>query len=77
MLNVKSQDIRVVKGPLHGYLDIVPNEGFNHIAFFSPVNSTEPTWITSGEWEVTQISGVDDKKGLVYVRLPFTNLHHR
>ncbi|KAG7094398.1 hypothetical protein E1B28_007998 [Marasmius oreades] len=43
-----------------GYLDIVPTpEGYNHIALFSPSNSSEPRWLTKGEWEVTSgIKGV-------------------
>ncbi|TYJ58321.1 hypothetical protein B9479_000866 [Cryptococcus floricola] len=60
------QNIVPVKGSLPGYLDIVPNQGYNHIAFFAPVNASEPIWITSGEWEVTQISGVSLEKGLIY-----------
>ncbi|WVQ85041.1 hypothetical protein IAT38_007205 [Cryptococcus sp. DSM 104549] len=60
------QNVIPVKGPVQGYLDVVPNEGYNHIAFYSPLNATKPLWITSGEWEVTQISGVDAKKGLIY-----------
>jgi dipeptidyl aminopeptidase len=61
----QGQNVHPVKAPLAGYLDIVPNEGFNHIAFFSPANSTTPIWITSGEWEVTQISRVDSELGVV------------
>jgi dipeptidyl aminopeptidase len=48
-----------VKNP-EGYLDIVPKEGYNHLAFFSPVDSSEPVWLTSGDWEVTEISGMDE-----------------
>lgn len=54
-----------VKGPVEGYLDLIPREGFNHIAFFTPVNATTPIWITSGEWEVTSMSGVDTDKSIV------------
>ncbi|KAJ3513436.1 hypothetical protein NMY22_g15040 [Coprinellus aureogranulatus] len=50
------------------YLDITPTpEGYNHIALFSPADSSKPHFLTSGEWEVTGgISAVDHKKGLVY-----------
>ncbi|KAH9913079.1 dipeptidyl aminopeptidase [Epithele typhae] len=50
------------------YLDIVPTpEGFNHIALFSPANSTTPHFLTTGEWEVTSgILAVDAKRRLVY-----------
>ncbi|OCF39775.1 dipeptidyl aminopeptidase [Kwoniella heveanensis CBS 569] len=60
------QNVIPVKGAIGGYLDIVPNEGFNHIAFFSPLNATRPIWVTSGEWEVIEISGVDAERGLIY-----------
>ncbi|WVO18103.1 hypothetical protein L204_105805 [Cryptococcus depauperatus] len=60
------QNVVPVDTPVSGYLDIVPNNGYNHIAFFSPLNSTKPIWLTKGEWEVTEISGVDDKIGLIY-----------
>ncbi|WVF65548.1 hypothetical protein IAT40_000276 [Kwoniella sp. CBS 6097] len=60
------QNVIPVKGPVAGYLDIVPNEGYSHIAFFSPLNATRPIWVTSGEWEVTEISGVDANRGLIY-----------
>lgn len=49
------------------YLDIVPtSEGYNHIALFSPANSTTPRFLTSGPWEVTSgILAVDVSRGLV------------
>lgn len=49
------------------YLDILPNkEGYNHIALFSPADSSIPRWLTTGEWEVTgKILRVDHVKGLV------------
>ena len=56
-----------VNGPIPGYLEIVPNDGYNHIAFFSPFNATTPTWITSGEWEVSQISAVDEQRNMMLV----------
>ena len=49
------------------YLDIVPSPGgYNHIALFSPADSSQPQFLTSGEWEVTgRIHGVDSNRGLV------------
>lgn len=49
-------------------MDIVPNEdGYNHIALFSPAESETPKWLTSGSWEVTsEILGIDIHKRLVY-----------
>lgn len=58
--------IQQSSGALAGYVDIVANNGFDHIAFFSPVNSSTPIWLTSGEWEVTKIDGVDKEAGIVY-----------
>ena len=51
------------------YLDIVPTpEGYNHIALFSPANSSTPQFLTYGEWEVTsEILAVDVNRGLVCV----------
>jgi dipeptidyl aminopeptidase len=55
-------------GTPSAYLDLVPNsEGYNHIALFSPADSSVPRWLTTGKWEVVDgIKGVDTKKGLVY-----------
>ncbi len=60
--DAQGQYVVPVKSMLPGYLDIVPNEGYNHLAFFSPVNSSRPIWITSGEWEVTKIAAVDNDR---------------
>ena len=50
------------------YLDVVPTpEGYNHIALFSPSDSSTPQFLTSGEWEVTsEILAVDVNRSLVY-----------
>jgi dipeptidyl aminopeptidase len=64
----KGQNVIPVKNPQQGYLDVVPKDGFNHIAFFSPVDSASPIWLTKGDWgEVTDIAGVDEEEGFVYV----------
>lgn len=36
-----------------GYLDVMPIEGYNHLVYYSPANSTKPTVLTQGDWEVT------------------------
>ncbi|PSS03331.1 hypothetical protein PHLCEN_2v4005 [Hermanssonia centrifuga] len=55
------------EGGLPAYLDIVPYRGYNHIALFSPATSSEPQFLTSGAWEVTDtILAVDPKRNLVY-----------
>lgn len=52
-----------------GYLDIVPSpEGFSHLAYFSPPESKEPVFLTSGRWEIDGgVESVDVERGLVYV----------
>lgn len=36
-----------------GYLDVMPIDGYNHLVYYSPANSTTPKILTRGEWEVT------------------------
>lgn len=41
-------------------------EGYNHIALFSPVDSSTPMFLTTGDWEVADgILGVDSLRGLM------------
>ena len=63
---MKNQQAIPVKGT-DGYLDIVPTkDGFNHIAFFPTLGSSEPIFVTEGEWEVADgIAGVDQNRKLV------------
>ena len=50
-----------------GYIDTVIREGFDHLAYFTPLNNTEPLMLTSGEWEVVNApSAVDLNSNLVY-----------
>ena len=65
LAHIQGQNIIAVAGPVAGYLDLIPKSGFNHIAFFSLMDAQEPIWLTSGEWEVTQIAGLDAHNGLV------------
>ncbi|ETW78834.1 dipeptidyl aminopeptidase [Heterobasidion irregulare TC 32-1] len=55
-------------GSVSAYLDIVPTkEGFNHIALFTPADSSTPIFLTSGNWEVTEgIQAVNTERRLVY-----------
>ncbi|KAM5541328.1 hypothetical protein V8D89_004882 [Ganoderma adspersum] len=61
-------DAALSPGGVPAYLDIVPTpEGYNHIALFSPANSSTPQFLTYGEWEVTSgILAVDVNRGVVY-----------
>ncbi|OJJ84390.1 dipeptidyl aminopeptidase dapB [Aspergillus glaucus CBS 516.65] len=53
--------------PTDGYIETVVHEGYDHLAYFAPLDNSEPLMLTSGEWEVVDApSAVDLKKGLVY-----------
>ncbi|KAG0317535.1 hypothetical protein BGZ99_006222 [Dissophora globulifera] len=52
--------------PGGGYLDIANNNGYNHIALYTPIGNAEPKWLTSGEWEVQSIAAVNQNDGLAY-----------
>lgn len=53
--------------PHDGYVDTVIHQDFEHLAYFSPLNSSEPLMLTSGSWEVEDApSAVDLDNGLVY-----------
>ncbi|CAG8607679.1 25771_t:CDS:10, partial [Gigaspora rosea] len=49
------------------YIDVVVNDGYNHLAIFSPINSSSPRYLTSGNWEVVDgVKAVDRKRELIY-----------
>ena len=50
-----------------GYLDVILDaNGFKHIAFFSPPDSVEPIFLTTGEWEVAgKLQALDLKRKLM------------
>ncbi|KAL2829744.1 dipeptidyl peptidase IV N-terminal region-domain-containing protein [Aspergillus cavernicola] len=53
--------------PYDGYLDTVIHEGYDHLAYFTPLDNPEPIMLTSGEWEVVNApTAVDLTRGLVY-----------
>lgn len=56
------------KGRRHdGYVDTVIHGDFEHLAYFSPLNSSRPVMLTSGSWEVEEApSAVDLNNNLVY-----------
>ncbi|KAH7408290.1 putative dipeptidyl-aminopeptidase B [Phaeosphaeria sp. MPI-PUGE-AT-0046c] len=50
-----------------GYIDTVIHEGYDHIGYFTPLDSDKPVLLTQGEWEVVEApSRVDLKNNLVY-----------
>jgi dipeptidyl aminopeptidase B len=53
--------------PNDGYIDTVVYEGYDHLAYYSPIDSKEPIMLTSGKWEVDGgPTKVDLKNNLVY-----------
>ena len=53
--------------PHSGYIDTVIKEGYDHLAYFTPLDNPDPVMITTGEWEVVNgPSAVDLKSNLVY-----------
>lgn len=68
-----SEETRYIPGdpgngrPHSGYIDTVIKEGYDHLAYFTPLDNPEPVMITTGEWEVVNgPSAVDLKANLVY-----------
>jgi dipeptidyl aminopeptidase len=50
-----------------GYIDTIINEGFDHIGYFTPLDSAKPILLTQGEWEVVDApSRVDLNNNIVY-----------
>lgn len=53
--------------PHSGYIDTVIHDGYDHLAYFTPLDNPEPIHLTSGKWEVVNApSAVDLKKNLLY-----------
>ena len=53
--------------PYDGYVDTIIHNGYNHLGFFTPLSSSKPIVLTSGEWEVVNApSAVDVRRGVVY-----------
>ncbi|KAF7587308.1 hypothetical protein BBP40_007417 [Aspergillus hancockii] len=50
-----------------GYIDTVIHEGYDHLAYFTPLESSDPVMLTTGEWEVVDApSAVDLQRGIIY-----------
>lgn len=53
--------------PHDGYIDTVIHEGYDHLAYFTPLDNPEPIMLTSGKWEVVNApSAVDLKNNIIY-----------
>ncbi|KAJ3501501.1 hypothetical protein NM208_g16922 [Fusarium decemcellulare] len=50
-----------------GYVDSVIHDGYDHLAYFTPLDNPEPIMLTKGRWEVDDApSAVDLANNLVY-----------
>lgn len=50
-----------------GYIDTVIHEGYDHLGYFTPLDSDKPILLTKGEWEVVEApSRVDIQNNIVY-----------
>lgn len=68
-----SEETRFIPGdpgngrPHDGYIDTVIHKGYDHLAYFSPLDNSNPVLLTSGPWEVVKApSAVDLNHNLVY-----------
>ena len=53
--------------PHDGYIDTVIHEGYDHLAYFAPLDNPKPVMLTQGKWEVVSApSAVDLKRNIVY-----------
>ena len=53
--------------PDPGYVDTVIHEGYDHLAYFTPLDNPEPIMLTSGSWEVVDApSAIDLVSNMVY-----------
>lgn len=53
--------------PHSGYVDTVIHDGYDHLAYFTPLDNTDPILLTSGSWEVVNApSAIDLTSNLVY-----------
>ncbi|KAG8530805.1 uncharacterized protein KY384_004162 [Bacidia gigantensis] len=54
--------------PHAGYLDTVIHEGYDHLAYFTPLDNSEPIMLTSGAFEVVDApSAIDLTSNMVYL----------
>jgi dipeptidyl aminopeptidase B len=52
---------------LDGYVDTVIYQGYDHLAYFTPLDNPQPVMLTSGKWEVVKApSAIDLKNNYVY-----------
>ena len=50
-----------------GYIDTVIHNGYDHLAYFTPLDNPDPIMLTSGDWEVVDApSAIDLVNNLIY-----------
>ncbi|CAG8786120.1 2994_t:CDS:2, partial [Dentiscutata erythropus] len=68
--NAETRDggwFEIVRITQDSYADVVVNNGYNHLAIFSPLNNATPRYLTSGNWEVVGgVKAIDYTLQLVY-----------
>jgi len=53
--------------PHDGYIDTVIHDGYDHLAYFTPLENPTPILLTQGKWEVVDApSAIDLENNLVY-----------
>ncbi len=53
--------------PHDGYIDTVIYNNYDHLAYYSPLDASEPIMLTKGDWEVVEApAAVDLRNSLVY-----------
>ena len=53
--------------PHAGYIDTIIHEGFDHLAYFTPLDNPEPIMLTTGQWDVVDApSAIDLVSNMVY-----------
>ncbi|ETN39281.1 uncharacterized protein HMPREF1541_05504 [Cyphellophora europaea CBS 101466] len=53
--------------PNDGYIDTIVYEGYDHLAYYTPIDNDKPVMLTSGKWEVDSgTAAIDLKNNLVY-----------
>ena len=53
--------------PHSGYVDTVIHDGYDHLAYFTPLDNAKPILLTSGSWEVVKApSAIDLAQNRVY-----------
>ncbi len=58
------------------FINLSERDGFNHLYLYN-LNGKIIKQITKGDWEVTEVYGIDDKNGIVYYQSTEQSPLHR